>query len=125
MSVQLQLQLPAGTELGNTQTKYIVFKNSDLKTCRPRREVKLVQSLAFAHVVVYLHFQGFTDYFSTLSNSTVNKMKFLKVMKLVKSRLLGNIKLFLDLFAPKSQISDKSLLIYNNSGLLSAKLDHF
>ena len=51
MSVQLQLQLPARTELGNTQTKYIVFKNSDLKTCRPRREVKLVQSLAFAHVV--------------------------------------------------------------------------
>ena len=32
MSVQWQLLLSAGTELGNTQTNYIVFKNSDLTT---------------------------------------------------------------------------------------------
>ena len=35
------------------------------------------------------------------------------------------MRLFLDLFAPKSQISDKRLLIYIKSGLLSAKSDHF
>ena len=85
----------------------------------PKWEGTLIQVEFFNFLRHYRLFSNFFQFYSErIDFPKSNGISYIWTFRCI-------MRLFLDLFAPKSQISDKSLLIYIKSGLLSAKSDHF